>query len=127
MSNGMIIKYAVYSCILLLLLLPGCQKKVYLMPTPAVMQTGEHDPFAVNPELEETNSVVIAYATNRKGVGSDGGREQMTLCDAGDVFTIPANIEKSFLRVQFLVCCFQQDFVTKSEDFGNKSSHFSHK
>jgi arginase family enzyme len=26
-------------------------------------------------------------------------REQMTLCDAGDVFTIPANIEKSFDQV----------------------------
>jgi hypothetical protein len=42
-------KLAVFSCILLLLFLTGCQKKVYLMPTPAVMQTGEHDPFAVNP------------------------------------------------------------------------------
>ena len=26
-------------------------------------------------------------------------REQMTLCDAGDVFTIPANIEKSFDQI----------------------------
>jgi agmatinase len=26
-------------------------------------------------------------------------REQMSLCDAGDVFTIPANIEKSFDQV----------------------------
>jgi Arginase/agmatinase/formimionoglutamate hydrolase, arginase family len=26
-------------------------------------------------------------------------REQMTLCDAGDVFTIPANLEKSFDQV----------------------------
>ena len=27
-------------------------------------------------------------------------REQMSLCDAGDVFTIPANIEKSFDQVR---------------------------
>ena len=26
-------------------------------------------------------------------------REQMTLCDAGDVFTIPANLEKSFDQI----------------------------
>jgi agmatinase len=29
-------------------------------------------------------------------------REQMSLCDAGDVFTIPANIEKTFDQVSFL-------------------------
>lgn len=27
-------------------------------------------------------------------------REEMSLCDAGDVFTIPANIEKSFDQVR---------------------------
>lgn len=26
-------------------------------------------------------------------------REQMTMCDAGDVFTIPANIEKTFDQI----------------------------
>jgi agmatinase len=26
-------------------------------------------------------------------------REQMTLCDAGDVFTIPANLERSFDQI----------------------------
>ncbi|KPK23340.1 MAG: hypothetical protein AMJ61_15920, partial [Desulfobacterales bacterium SG8_35_2] len=68
-EDKIIPRFAVFSCILLLLFLTGCQKKVYLMPTPVVMLTGEHDPFAVNPELEETNRVVVAYATNRMGVG----------------------------------------------------------
>ena len=31
-------------------------------------------------------------------------REQMTLCDAGDVFTIPANIEKTFDQISRAVC-----------------------
>ena len=74
-------KLAVFSCILLLFFLTGCQKKVYLMPTPVVMQTGEHDPFAVNPELEETNRVVVAYATNRMSVGTDEERKYVTLFD----------------------------------------------
>ena len=74
-------KLAVFSCILMLFFLTGCQKKVYLMPTPAVMQTGEHDPFAVNPELEETNRVVVAYATNRMSVGTDEERKYITLFD----------------------------------------------
>jgi esterase/lipase superfamily enzyme len=74
-------KLAVFSCILLLFFLTGCQKKVYLMPTPTVMQTGEHDPFAVNPELEETNRVVVAYATNRMSVGTDEERKYVTLFD----------------------------------------------
>jgi hypothetical protein len=29
-------------------------------------------------------------------------REQMTLCDSGDVFTIPANLEKTFDQVSYL-------------------------
>jgi len=77
----MIHRFAVFSCILLLLFLTGCQKKVYLMPTPVVMQTGKHDPFAVNPDLEETNRVVVAYATNRMGVGSDEDKKYVTLFD----------------------------------------------
>ena len=68
-------------CSLLLLFLAGCQKKVYLMPTPAGLQTGEHDPFTLNPELEETNRVVVAYATNRMGVGPEDDRKYMTLFD----------------------------------------------
>jgi agmatinase len=31
-------------------------------------------------------------------------REQMSLCDAGDVFTIPANLEKSFDQVSIRTC-----------------------
>ena len=81
MSRLMKQKLAVFSCILLLFFLTGCQKKVYLMPTPVVMQTGEHDPFAVNPELEETNRVVVAYATNRMSVGTDEERKYVTLFD----------------------------------------------
>ena len=81
MSRLMKQKLAVFSCILLLFFLAGFQKKVYLMPTPAALQTGEHDPFAVNPELEETNRVVVAYATNRMGVGSEDEKKYITLFD----------------------------------------------
>ena len=81
MHNGKMIKCAVSSCILLLFLLTGCQKKAYLMPTPTAFQTGEHDPFAVNPELEETNRVVIAYATNRIGSGTEDEKKYLTLFD----------------------------------------------
>ncbi|MGB5883122.1 MAG: alpha/beta hydrolase [Desulfobulbales bacterium] len=66
---------------MLLFLVAGCQPKVYLMPTPAALQTGEHDPFARNPELEETNRVVVAYATNRMGVGPEDDRKYITLFD----------------------------------------------
>ena len=69
------------TALLLLLLLTGCQSKVYLMPTPAALQTGEHDPFAVNPDQDQTNRVVVAYATNRMGVGSEDVRKYITLFD----------------------------------------------
>jgi esterase/lipase superfamily enzyme len=76
------IKFSGYIYLLLLVIfLPGCQKKVYLMPTPAVFQTGEQDPFIVNPELEETNRVMVAYATNRLPVGSKDDRKYLTLFD----------------------------------------------
>ncbi|KPJ98640.1 MAG: hypothetical protein AMJ60_07570 [Desulfobacterales bacterium SG8_35] len=70
-------------CLLLVLLTftVGCQPKVYLMPTPAALQTGKHDPFAVNPDQDQTNRVIVAYATNRKGVGSDDDRKYVTLFD----------------------------------------------
>jgi esterase/lipase superfamily enzyme len=80
-SKTKVYKLAVCSCILLLFLLTGCQKKVYLMPTPAALQTGEHDPFTLNPELEKSNRVVVAYATNRMGVGPEDDRKYMTLFD----------------------------------------------
>lgn len=67
--------------ILGLFLLIGCQPKVYLMPTPAALQTGEHDPFAVNPDQDQTNRVVVAYATNRMGVGAADERKYITLFD----------------------------------------------
>jgi esterase/lipase superfamily enzyme len=82
MSKIKVIKLTVFVYLLLgVIFLTGCQKKVYLMPTPALFQTGEHDPFAVNPDLEETNRVVVAYATNRKPVGSDEDRQYITLFD----------------------------------------------
>ena len=51
------------------------------MPTPAALQTGEHDPFAVNPDQDQTNRVVVAYATNRMGVGSEEEKKYITLFD----------------------------------------------
>lgn len=69
------------SFVLLLFFPVGCQKKVYLMPTPALLQSGEHDPFAVNPDQDQTNRVMVAYATNRMGVGPQDDRKYMTLFD----------------------------------------------
>ena len=75
-------KSAFYPYILLsIVLLTGCQSKVYLMPTPAALQTGKHDPFAVNPDQEQSSRVVVAYATNRMGVGSDEEKKYVTLFD----------------------------------------------
>jgi esterase/lipase superfamily enzyme len=71
----------IISILFLLLLLTGCQSKVYLMPTPTALQTGEHDPFAINPDQDQTNRVVVAYATNRMGVGSDDEKKYITLFD----------------------------------------------
>jgi esterase/lipase superfamily enzyme len=53
----------------------GCQPTVYLMPTPAVISTGEHNPFALNPDLEETTQVKVFYATNRVPVTDASERE----------------------------------------------------
>ncbi|KPK36081.1 MAG: hypothetical protein AMK70_03660 [Nitrospira bacterium SG8_35_1] len=75
-------KSAVYIYILLsIVLLTGCQSKVYLMPTPAALETGKHDPFAANPDQDQTNRVVVAYATNRLGVGSEDEKKYITLFD----------------------------------------------
>ena len=52
----------------------GCQRKVYLMPTPSIMATGELNPFSINPNLEESNRVDVIYATNRSPLGDDGSR-----------------------------------------------------
>ncbi len=56
---------------IILVCLTGCQKKVYLMPTPVLWTTGEHDPFQANPVLEESNRVPVYYATNRFPLGQD--------------------------------------------------------
>jgi len=52
----------------------GCQPTVYLMPTPSVLSTGEHNPYAVNPNLEQSNRVPVLYATNRRPRGNSGLR-----------------------------------------------------
>lgn len=56
----------------------GCQKTVYLMPTPAIMATGELNPFNINPNLEESNRVEILFATNRTPMG-DGDSRSYTI------------------------------------------------
>ena len=53
----------------------GCQSKVYLMPTPAVMATGDLNPFSVNPDLEESSRVDVLFATNRMPLGDAGNRK----------------------------------------------------
>ncbi len=50
---------------LLLIFLAGCQSKVYLMPTPAGMQSGKHDPFEYTPDRHKGAHIAVAYATNR--------------------------------------------------------------
>jgi esterase/lipase superfamily enzyme len=74
-------KFKIYGFVLLIFLLLSCQSKVYLMPTPAVLQTGRHDPFAVNPDQDQTNQVMLAYATNRMGVGPEDDKKYVTLFD----------------------------------------------
>lgn len=59
---------------LLTLLFFGCQPTVYLMPTPSVLSTGEHNPYTANPNLEESNRVPVLYATNRQPRGNSGSR-----------------------------------------------------
>ncbi len=55
----------------LVLLLAGCQSKVYLMPTPTGMVSGKHDPFRNTPESEKVSEIAVAYATNRLPAGKD--------------------------------------------------------
>ncbi len=71
------IHYRPLSALVLLLLafLPaGCRPTVYLMPTPAVMATGEVNPFARNPDLDESGRVEVLFATNRSPMGGDAHR-----------------------------------------------------
>jgi esterase/lipase superfamily enzyme len=44
------------------------------MPTPAVMSTGEHNPFSANPDLVESTRVPVLYATNRIPTGQSEQR-----------------------------------------------------
>ena len=59
----------------LLIFAIGCQPKVYLMPTPAVLATGGINPFAVNPNLRPDNLVPVFFATNRIPLLSDEFRQ----------------------------------------------------
>lgn len=65
------------------LLLSACQPTVYLMPTPVAISEGDADPFAQNPDLEKSNRVTVAYATNRLPFGTENSRVYMTLFDKG--------------------------------------------
>jgi len=67
--------------LLAMLTLVGCQPTVYLMPTPEALRSGEHDPFAANPEAQQKNQVTVAYATNRLPVGLRHQRGYVTLYD----------------------------------------------
>ena len=57
-----------------LILLSGCQHSVYLMPTPVVFQTGEHDPFANTEESNRSSTIIVGYATNRLPLGAKQSR-----------------------------------------------------
>ena len=59
---------------LLALSAQGCQKPVYLMPTPAIWATGELNPFSINPKLEEGSRVDVFFATNRSPRGDSENR-----------------------------------------------------
>ena len=59
---------------LLIFAAAGCQRTVYLMPTPAIMATGELNPFDINPNLEESNRIDVLFATNRMPLGDADNR-----------------------------------------------------
>jgi esterase/lipase superfamily enzyme len=69
MGKGRVFPVCSVAVVLLLPLFFGCQPTVYLMPTPAVMSTGEHNPFSANPQLKQSTRVPVLYATNRFPVG----------------------------------------------------------
>ena len=52
----------------------GCQPKVYLMPTPVILSTGEINPFELSPEEAQSNFVEVFYATNRGPMGDSESR-----------------------------------------------------
>ena len=55
-------------------MITGCQPLVYMMPTPVVMQSGKHDPFANTPEREKSSGIIVGYATNRLPLGARQSR-----------------------------------------------------
>ena len=61
--------------------LTACQPTVYLMPTPEALQTGNYDPFALDPERNRDNRLIVAYATNRLPAGPKQDRAYLTLFD----------------------------------------------
>lgn len=50
------------------------QATVYLMPTPAVISTGELNPFDTNPNRKKSNDIQILFATNRIPAGVSDNR-----------------------------------------------------
>ena len=50
------------------------QATVYLMPTPAVISTGEINPFDTNPYRKKSNDIQVLFATNRIPVGLSDNR-----------------------------------------------------
>ena len=81
--NTSILRRIAGGCGLLLALaaLTACQPTVYLMPTPEALQTGKYDPFALDPERNRDNRLIVAYATNRLPAGAKKDRAYLTLFD----------------------------------------------
>ena len=50
------------------------QATVYLMPTPAVISTGELNPFDINPDRKKSNEIQVLFATNRIPAGASDNR-----------------------------------------------------
>ena len=74
---GLLTKYQILLYFVMALLTfsaQGCQKRVYLMPTPAMWATGELNPFSINPKLEEGSRVDVFFATNRSPRGDSENR-----------------------------------------------------
>jgi esterase/lipase superfamily enzyme len=81
-SNGILQtsmrKFLIGLVVLLLLAIAilaiGYQPTIYLMPTPAVISSGDINPFDINPNLEKDNEIRILFATNRIPAGETEDR-----------------------------------------------------
>jgi esterase/lipase superfamily enzyme len=51
------------------------------MPTPAALQEGQRDPFAISQQEQPDNRVSVVYATNRLPTGLPSNRSYLTLFD----------------------------------------------